>query len=931
MKNLNKNFKKILKRNYSSEKFGNSLYSSNLIFYVNGKKQIVQKDTIDPSTTLIDYLRRDLGLTGTKLTCGEGGCGACTVLQSSFDLDSKEVKNKSVNSCLVPLYQCHGSQITTTEGIGNTCLNKYDKHELHPIQEKMVEKFGSQCGFCTPGFVMTIYTTLLNNPKATYEELEKSLDGNLCRCTGYRPINEVLHLLSQGYQPPSLRESEIFSNDLKSDSLLNIPIFAEKNGVKWFMPTTLEQLIELKEIFPKAKLVSGNTEIGIEQRFGKAEYHVLISPIKVKELNVLKSDDKTLTVGASATLSDLYTHLKELYKEEGKGKNVETSKQRGIRAINEQLQWFSGTSIRNTAGVGGNIVTASPISDLNPVWIASDSTFNLFSKKRGFRSVKAKDFFISYRKVAIEADEVLVSVDYPFPKEFEYRESYKQSKRREDDIAIVTCSLSIELEKKGSKKVKKASLAFGGVAPVPKKAVNTEKFLENCGELDEKKFEEACKILSEELYVKEDAPGGKGNYRTTLALSFFYKFYLSALHQHGTPATNDVKIDSARIYKLAKREQSVSTQFSNFPKNDPISTNALHLSGKKQVSGAALYIDDIPEAKNELFGAMVTSSIPHGEILSVDTTEALKLEGVEGYFDINHVPGKNKIGDIIQDEDLFADKIVSRVGQLIGIIVANDPKIAKKAATLVKVEYKQLDDVLSIDQAISKNSYFPLEHSIIKGNVEDVFNSNPKYVCEGEMRTGAQEHFYFEPHTQLVVPNEREITVYSSSQNLNKTQAFVAKVLGVPFHSVIAKAKRIGGGFGGKETDNIWMSCAAAVAVHHLQRPVRLLLERDEDMKYTGKRHPFYSKYKIAADENGKILGGKFMLRSNGGNWHDLSWPVMDRAIFHIDNSYYFPNMDVSGRVCKTNTVSNTAFRGRGMLVTEEETLADLEALPVTV
>lgn len=175
---------------------------------------------------------------------------------------------------------------------------------------------------------------------------------------------------------------------------------------------------------------------------------------------------------------------------------------------------------------------------------------------------------------------------------------------------------------------------------------------------------------------------------------------------------------------------------------------------------------------------MVTSTLPHAEIVSVDTSEALELEGVEGYFDINNVPGDNKIGDIIHDEDLFADKVVTRVGQLIGIIVANDPKVAKRSASLVKVKYNPLEPILSIEQAIEKQSFFPDEHSIIKGDVEKVFSSNPKYICEGEMRTGAQEHFYFEPHVQLLVPSDREITVFSSTQNLNKTQTYVAKVLG---------------------------------------------------------------------------------------------------------------------------------------------------------
>ena len=372
------------------------------------------------------------------------------------------------------------------------------------------------------------------------------------------------------------------------------------------MPTELDQLLHLKSLYPQAKLVSGNTELGIEQRFGKSEFSVMISPTRVKEMNVLNCSGNNLTIGASTTLSDLYSYLKKLYSEEKLVNGKETPKQRSIRAITDQLHWFSGTSVRNTAGLGGNIMTASPISDLNPVWMSTGTTFTLQSK-RGTRVVNASEFFVGYRKVAVESDEVLVSINYPFANENEYRESYKQSKRREDDIAIITSSFNIEFDKKGSIVIKKVALSFGGVSAVTKRATETEKFLQKCGEFNEKNFEEASKILSSELHIPDNTPGGKESYRTTLALSLFYKFYLSSLYQHGTPSLEDTpRTESARKNKLSLRENTLSTQYYNFPKDDPISTNALHLSGKKQVCGDAVYIDDIPHSKKELYGALVT-------------------------------------------------------------------------------------------------------------------------------------------------------------------------------------------------------------------------------------------------------------------------------------------------------------------------------------
>ena len=211
------------------------------------------------------------------------------------------------------------------------------------------------------------------------------------------------------------------------------------------------------------------------------------------------------------------------------------------------------------------------------------------------------------------------------------------------------------------------------------------------------------------------------------------------------------------------------------------------------------------------------------------------------------------------------------------------------------------------------------------------------HIIEGEVKLGGQEHFYFEPNVTIALPQDNEIVLYSSTQNLNKTQLTVSEVLGIPANKVSAKLKRIGGGFGGKETFNIPFSCAAAVAAHHLRKPVRLLLQRDEDMQLTGKRHPFLGKYKVGFDIDGNIIAADVKLYSNGGNVFDLSGPVIDRAKLHTDNAYNIPNLRVGGRICKTNIITPTAFRGfggpQGMFITETwiEKIASILDIPPDV
>jgi len=296
----------------------------------------------------------------------------------------------------------------------------------------------------------------------------------------------------------------------------------------------------------------------------------------------------------------------------------------------------------------------------------------------------------------------------------------------------------------------------------------------------------------------------------------------------------------------------------------------------------------------------------------VDPAAALALEGVHAYCDHTDVEGKNAWGAIIFDEEVFATTDVYTTGQPIGMIVAESHALARKAAGLVKVEYEVLDAILTIEDAIKADSYIGDAAVIQNGDAVGVLAS-AKNVIEGEIRIGGQEHFYLETQASMVVPGENdEFTVYSSTQNPTKTSNFVAAAIGVPKNKVVCKVKRLGGAFGGKETRSVYVSMSLAVAAQKTGKAVRLMLDRDTDMCTAGQRHPFLLKYKVAYDDDGLLLAADCYLFSNGGFSMDLSRPVLDRAMFHIENAYNIPNLRVTGRVCRTNLPSNTAFRGFG-------------------
>ena len=277
--------------------------------------------------------------------------------------------------------------------------------------------------------------------------------------------------------------------------------------------------------------------------------------------------------------------------------------------------------------------------------------------------------------------------------------------------------------------------------------------------------------------------------------------------------------------------------------------------------------------------------------------------------------GHAKFGPCVKDEELLASDQVVFLGQVIGLILADDRTTAKKAAGLVEIEYEPLEEVITIQDAIERDSFFADDDLELKvGKIDErTFKIEPEFegqefVFEGKCRIGGQEHFYFETHGCLVIPVEGdELIVYSSTQNPTETQMEIAAVLGIPQNRVVCKVKRIGGGFGGKESRATYLSVLTAVCSSLVKRPVRCILERDVDMLISGKRHSFWADYKIRVDKDGSFKALTLDMIANAGCSLDLSKAIMERAIAHCDNVYKLPILHVLGRLAKTNVASNTA------------------------
>ncbi len=337
-----------------------------------------------------------------------------------------------------------------------------------------------------------------------------------------------------------------------------------------------------------------------------------------------------------------------------------------------------------------------------------------------------------------------------------------------------------------------------------------------------------------------------------------------------------------------------------------------HESARAQVSGRARYIDDLPELAGTLHAAPVTSPVAHGRLRGLDASAALHSPDVVAVLTAADIPGDPNFATPSHDEPILARDSVQHVGQVVAIVVARSMRAAREAARLVRCDIEPLEAVLTIQQALARKSWVLPPVVVRRGSPEQAIAA-AAHRLSGEFEVGGQEHFYLEGQIGYAIPQEQDaLLVHSSSQHPGEVQHWIGHALGLPSNAVRVECRRMGGGFGGKETQAGHIAVWAALAARKLGCPVKLRLDRDDDFVITGKRHNFLYRYEAGFDEAGMILGLRLMMAAQCGFSADLSGPVCDRAVFHADNAYFLEHVELESYRCKTNTQSNTAFRGFG-------------------
>ena len=343
-----------------------------------------------------------------------------------------------------------------------------------------------------------------------------------------------------------------------------------------------------------------------------------------------------------------------------------------------------------------------------------------------------------------------------------------------------------------------------------------------------------------------------------------------------------------------------------------VGSDVTHDSAALHVAGSAHYTDDLPEPRGTLHLALGVSPVAHGRLRGVDLAAVRAAPGVVDVITAADIPGINDVGPIQHDDPVFAEDLVQFVGQPVFAVAATSVNAARRAARLAKFDIEPLPPILTIADAMAAQSFVLPPVHVTRGDAATALARAP-HRLQGTVEAGGQDHFYLEGQIALAIPREHGgMHIHTSTQHPGEVQHMVAHVLGLAAHDVVVECRRMGGGFGGKETQMSLFACAAALVARRTGRAAKLRLDRDDDMRSTGKRHAFAYQYDVGFDADGRILGLDLTLASRCGFSADLSGPVNDRAVFHADNTYWLPNVALHSFRCKTNTVSDTAFRGFG-------------------
>ncbi|ONM10084.1 aldehyde oxidase3 [Zea mays] len=890
-----------------------------------------------------------------------GGCGACVVLISKYNPATDEATEFSASSCLTLLRSIDRCSVTTSEGIGNT------KDGYHAVQQRLAGFHASQCGFCTPGICMSIFSALAKADKVasrptpptgfsklTTSEAEKAVSGNLCRCTGYRPIVDACKSFAadvdledlglncfwrKGDEPatvsklpgyssaavctfPEFLKSEIKSSRENADGAA---VAVSSDG--WYHPQSIEELHRLFDSYwfdeSSVKIVAANTGSGVYKDQDLYDKYIDIKGIP--ELSVINSSVKGIELGSVVSISTAIEVLSD-------GNLI-------FRKIADHLSKVASPFVRNTATIGGNIIMAQRLpfeSDIATVLLAAGTTVTIQTASK--RLCLTLEEFL--QQSPCDSRTLLMSIFIPkWDSDGITFETFRAAPRPFGNAAsYVNAALLARTSTdaaSGKNIMEDICLVFGAYgADHAIRASKVEDFLKGKS-LSSSVILKAVQLLKETVSPPEGTTHPE--YRVSLAVSFLFTF-LSSL----TNSMNETAKVNVINGSLTNRTTNISGGYS-LKENLEVDRNYLPIHSRQemvfgdeykpvgkpikkvgaelQASGEAVYVDDIPVPKGCLYGAFIYSTRPHAHVKGINFKSSLASQKVITVITAKDIPrGGQNIGSsfpMLGEEVLFADQVVEFAGQNIGIVISETQRYAYMAAKQAVVEYSTENlqpPILTIQDAIQQSSYFQIPTFLSPKPVGDYNQgvSKADHTLSAEVKLESQYYFYMETQVALAIPDEDNcITIYSSTQFVEITQDVVARCLGIPLHNVRVITRRVGGGFGGKAMKAIHIACACAVAAFKLQRPVKMYLDRKTDMIIAGGRHPMKTKYSVGFKSDGKITAVHLDLGLNAGITPDLS-AILPNTIIGSFKKYNWGALAFDIKLCKTNVSPKSTMRAPG-------------------
>ena len=1055
--------------------------SQSISFFLNGKS--VELANPSPSLLLIDYLRSpDVKLAGAKKGCGQGGCGACTVILSKWNEAEGKAAHTSINSCLRPVCSLHGYSITTVEGTGGAvrlppknpqqtlassrakapfgtdttpdidaaqqrgvvtrqqatqagevrtqtgftapkadqliqvkqlateeagevtaCEVPHIDPSINPVAYRLAVNNGSQCGYCSTGFVMNMSAFLANYPAPTKKQIEDAFDGNLCRCTGYRPIltamktfavdwsasdeDNRMKLLLDDQVKAQLVGSQVtipFPEDAQHPAS---PVDIKQDKQSWLMPSTLDELADIYQQHDSNDIyvIHSNTAFGIYVE-DFLDTPVLVDVSRIPELYTLAQSNGSITFGAGTTYTELLDYLNLHF-----ATLPETC---ALGALKFMLHRTAGTVVRNAATLAGNTMlvlkhiadgTGEPFpSDVFSVLYTLNVDITVFDSLTASVQVHACQALVD----ACIADQsfadniLLLSYHIPDIHSDILVLAQKVALRDINAHSIVNSGIYLDVDP-STRVINEVRLVFGAIAPYPWRATKTEQAMLG-NTLDMTHIDDWLVILGAEVdvalhhwakrmsEVKDE--GFTHAYKVALTQSYTYKAILTKLVQI-EPDLVPVEDRSATEITWGNWPVSVGTQeYKSQGFKAPVSEPYVKLMALYQTSGQVRYTHEMEVPPTTLDAAFVQSSkalanfcFKHPETgewpISPDTLSDY-LQSYEPKFErlvtVEDIPAHGlKLIGMGGDQPVFAIEQVNYVGQSLALVVGEDETTMQHLADFVSqycVHYTPVnwqpnwqDPIVGLKDAIERGSIFPdypatapfvshiwkitrnhsqfdwLPQTLVPGSTDiaqhqvQIDGANCTVVTASQS-CGGQAHFYMETQSCVAMPGEGEmIHIHPSSQSPMEMHQTAAAVLGKEHNQVGVHIRQLGGGYGGKTEQAKFIAAATAVAANTINKPIRLIMPRNNDTLMIGKRHGYFGQYQIAIDDGsvnpntkGKIRGFDLSMYGDGGAFYDCSFIVSNCIQTRIDNAYMVPNFRSSIDVCRTNTAPSTAFRAFG-------------------